>query len=91
MSEPVLCKDCVHSFQIWYDRVTFANPRYTLRCRKAYKEQEVEKNLVTEPKPVAAHYETCSVTRLNSSVCKEEGLLWQPKDRRHLFKYIKRV
>ena len=90
-NQTVLCKDCRHSFRTWYDILFRTSVRYSLRCRKAFKATEEEIDYVTGPKVKAEHYETCGVTRLNSSVCGNEGKLWQPKDPKKMFFYMKRV
>lgn len=90
--QPVLCKDCKHSFIPWADRFSLLETRYTMRCRLDYKEEEVDKNFVTGHKPKPAHYARCSMARLSLSsvdTCGEQGKFWQPKDKRDLFRLIK--
>lgn len=90
----LLCKDCKHSFQTWYDRLSMANPSYTLRCRLSYKEEVVEKNWVVGHKVKPPEYERCSLARYKYSSperdinCSEEGRFWEPKHKRDLFKLI---
>lgn len=90
--QPVLCKDCKHSFIPWIDRFSLMESRYTMRCRLAFKDQEIDKNFVTGHKPKPAHFERCSMARLSSSKndsCGEQGKFWSPKHKRDLFKFIK--
>ena len=90
--QPVLCKDCKHSFTPWVDKFSLADPRYTMRCRLAYKEEEIDKNFVTGHEPKPAHYERCSMARLSLSrdnSCGEQGRFWQPKHKKDLFRLIK--
>lgn len=92
MEQPVLCKDCKHSFVPWTDMFSLMDTRYTMRCRLAYKEQEIDKDFVTGHKPKPAHYERCGMARLTNSKetsCGEQGKFWQPKNKRDLFKLIK--
>jgi hypothetical protein len=64
--------------------------RHSLRCKKIYKPDETEIDLVTGPKKNAAHYETCGLARLSSGDCGKTGKLWQPKNKKDLFKLIKK-
>ena len=90
----LLCKDCKHSFQLWYDRLAMANPSYTLRCRLSYRQEVVEKNWVTGHRVKPPEYELCSsarykyVTEDRDINCSEQGRFWAPKHRRDLFKLI---
>jgi hypothetical protein len=90
MSDTLLCTDCKHSFRAWYDVVFLSPKRHSLRCRQSYKPDETEIDLVTGPKRTAAHYETCGMARLNSGTCGKNGKLWQPKNKKDLFKLIKK-
>lgn len=96
-NEQLLCKDCKHSFQLWYDILFFVDKRYSLRCRKSYKTEMSESNPVTGPKIKSAHYETCSTARMNyvskqyDTNCGEAGRWWQPKNKKDLFKLIKHM
>ena len=93
MEQPVLCKDCKHSFIPWADKFSLADIRYTMRCRLAYKAEEIDKNYVTGHKPKPAHYESCSIARSSISkdgiACGQQGQFWQPKHKRDLFRLIK--
>lgn len=90
----LLCKDCKHSFQLWYDRLLMANPSYTLRCRLSYREEVIEKNWVTGHKVKPPEYELCSSARYKyvsedkDVNCSEQARFWAPKHRRDLFKLI---
>ena len=94
MSETVLCKDCKHSFIPWSDYFGLGGARYTMRCRKALKEGEVDKNFVTGHTIKPTHYERCSLARIDmfqKESCGEAGKYWEPKAKRDLFKFIKHV
>jgi|APCry1669188970_1035186.scaffolds.fasta_scaffold436875_1 hypothetical protein len=86
----LLCKDCKHSFIPWTDRFSLADVRYTMKCRLAYKPEDVDKNYVTGHKPKPAHYESCSLSRISSrgDGCGEQGRHWAPKHKNGLFKLI---
>lgn len=90
MTEPVLCKDCKHSFRAWYDILFMSSKRYSMRCRKSYIPSTDEQDLVLGPKRVAEHYESCGQVRIQRERCGPEGRWWQPKDPKKLFFYIKR-
>ena len=91
MSEVVLCKDCKHSFRNWKEFFGFYAP---LRCRKVYFPESVEVDLVDGPTRKKAYYKTCSSERLFSNteeLCGKQGKLWEPKDKKNFFVYLKRV
>ena len=87
----VLCKDCKHSFRKWTDFLGFYAP---LRCRKFYFPERIEIDPVIGPEKKKAHYKTCSSERMFSGLnepCGKEGKLWEPKDKKNFFVYLKRV
>ena len=90
MSEQVLCKDCRHSFTPWINWF-LAPGKYRSNCRKSYKPAHEEFNPVTGMTPVAAKYDGCSAFRIRSVDCGPEGKLWEPKDPKKFFVYLKRV
>lgn len=81
----LLCKDCKHSFQLWYDRVFMNAKRHTLRCRLNYKTSESDNDVVMGPKIKPAKYELCSISRFNSEPCGPQGKLWHPKNEKKMF------
>ena len=89
--EKLLCKDCKHSFISWADRFNFMSRQYAMRCRKNYKEEEDDGNLVTGSRMTPAHFERCGTSRIQSAKCGEEGKWWQPKNKKDLFKYIRSI
>lgn len=95
MTEPVvLCKDCVHSFRTFSDMLTHGfNSSFAYKCRKNYKNYEERINLVVGVKPVAAHYESCTITRsdYNQNSCGSQGRWWEPKHKKHYFIWLKRI
>jgi hypothetical protein len=91
MSEVVLCKDCKHSFRKWTDFLGFYAP---LRCRKSFTAESIEIDPVDGPTKKKAHYKTCSSERMFSNMheeCGKEGKLWEPKDKKNFFVYLKRI
>jgi hypothetical protein len=94
MMSDLLCKDCKHSFQNWYERAVFADLRYTLRCRLSYKTEVIEKNYVVGHKMKKPEYELCSSARYSylskekDVNCGEQGRFWEPKHKKGLFKLI---
>ncbi len=91
MTEHYLCKDCKHSFQTFNDWISLAPKRYSMRCKKVYKEAVGDENYVTGPKINPAHYERCGIVRLPHSACGVEGKLWEPKNtKKHMFLWLKK-
>ena len=92
MSEQiVLCKDCKHSFRKWTDVLSFYAP---LRCRKRFFEACVEIDPVKGPTKQKAYYRSCSSERMFSGrdeICGKEGKLWEPRDKKGFFVYLKRI
>lgn len=91
MSEIVLCKDCRHSFRKWTDFFGFYAP---LRCRKVYFPESIQIDPVKGPAKQKAHYRTCSSERMfsrNDELCGKQGKLWEPKDKKNFFVFLKRV
>jgi len=92
MNDMVLCKDCKHSFTPWH--AWLQQSKYALHCRRTYTSSHTDVSPVTGPFKVKAHYETCYVNRIRSfkgDTCGPDGLLWEPKNSKDLFKYIKHV
>ena len=92
MSEQtVLCKDCRHSFRSWTDVLFFYAP---LRCRKRYFPESVEVDPVHGAKKQPAHYRSCSSERMfsgSAELCGKQGKLWEPRDKKGFFVYLKRI
>jgi hypothetical protein len=90
MSE-LLCKDCKHSFRplssFWY-----WGSGAEWRCRQAFVGEAVEQDPVNGPKTIPAHYLRCASARggWREAVCGEQAKLWQPKNKKDLFKLIKK-
>jgi hypothetical protein len=86
----VLCKDCKHSFRTFAKFMTFGFGKYSLDCRKNYVEEHDEDDLVLGKVKRKGRYESCSLTRIQSKNCGEEGKWWEPKDsKKHFFTVIK--
>lgn len=96
MSDHVLCKDCVHSFVPFKDWLfAFGDNKslYTL-CRKSWVEPTENFDPVTGPQLQKGRYRQCLIERRNMSQenrCGEKGKYWTPKDKKHLFTFIKRI
>ena len=86
MSETVLCKDCKHAR--W-------NPfkLYTWYCHRELVPEKTEMDYVKGLKVTKAYYQACAIARIgkNNERCGEQGVFWEPKNKRDLFKYIKHV
>lgn len=94
MSEQLLCKDCKHSFRTIYDIVLMGwSSPYAYKCKKMFKDSAPEPNPVVGVKIKAAHYESCTLARMDylsktkqDTVCGPSGAWWQPKNKKDLFK-----
>lgn len=94
MKDLLLCKECKHSFRKWSELPQWGMG-HEYRCRLAWQPEEVEHDPVTGPKKVAGYYKRCSMVRLHESnyknECGKEAIHWQPKDKKGLFKLIKKT
>lgn len=88
--EVVLCKDCRHSFRLIKEILFGYAP---LRCRKVFHPAGIKMDPVTGPKKTKAFYEDCSVQRswAGDNPCGKEGKLWEPKEKKNFFVYLRRV
>jgi len=95
MSETVLCKDCKHSFRKFNDWLFHGSSSIAYSCRKTFKEAHMAPDLVLGSKKVPSKYESCGVARIGNPSrtdrCGEQGIFWEPKNKKDLFKYIKHV
>lgn len=94
MNETLLCKDCAHSFKP-LSAVIFFYGAWSLRCRASFKPAEIKEDLVSGPRTVPAHYESCGTARLGftskdlkDTNCGKDARHWQPRNKRDLFKLI---
>jgi hypothetical protein len=63
-----------------------------LNCKKALVPEEVEDDPVSGPRKVPAHYKSCRSARSEfGDLCGKEGKWWQPKNKKDLFIYLKRI
>ncbi len=85
----LICKNCEHSFQVFWDKVLLVPKRHSLRCKKSYKAEETVDDLVLGPKRNPAHYELCGISRMSSGTCGREGRMWSPRDKKDIFLFIK--
>lgn len=88
MSE-YFCKDCKHSFRTVSTILLHGfNSQYSRLCRLSYKETKMESDPVIGLKKVPGGYSNCSTFRIRKDDCGPEARLWEPKDKKNLFKYI---
>ena len=88
MTEQVRCLDCRHRKVTFVD--LFANTaRYRGVCLKAWVPEKRKFDPVLGEEVVKGHYENPPMARV--TVCGKEGTLWEPKDKKDLFKFIKHV
>ena len=96
MSESVQCKDCRHSFRPLSNILTWGlNSEYSYMCRLAYHPEKIEENPVVGTKLVPAKYDSCGIARIGRDDrperCGEQGIFWEPKNKKDLFKFIRHV
>lgn len=82
--DQVLCKDCRHSKYEWW---TFIG-RHAYRCRLSLVPPKFDP--VTGAMELKPYMNSCGVARVQKP-CGPEGNLWEPKHKRNLFVYLKRV
>lgn len=93
-NEAVLCKDCVHSFYPWYDFLYSDDLKY--KCKKTYKPDSIEPSPVGGTRKVTGGYDMCKYTRMRTGrdgdeSCGPDGKWWEPKHKKDLFVYLKRI
>lgn len=94
MSEEYLCKDCKHSFTAlgsWAFYLFDLNSKYRFTCRKSFKPEHTEPNLVTGSSVEKGTYQNCSAFRIGKSEegnCGRDGYYWEPNSPKGLFKKI---
>lgn len=80
----VFCKDCRYSQNQWWN----FSGSYNYKCLKSIQDERVDR--VTgkvDPKFVNA----CSTARIIGQACGPEGTLWEPKDKKDFFVFLRRV
>ena len=90
MAEQVRCLDCKHR------KVTLADffassARYRGVCLKAWVPEKIEFDPVLGEQVTKGYYESPGIARVRDSSCGKEGRLWEPKNKKDLFKFIKHV
>lgn len=89
MSSELLCRNCKHSFRSFWSLPIWGSG-VEWRCRKAFVDAHIEKDLINGPKKVPAKYQSCMSARSYSdAVCGKEGRLWEPKSKKYFFLAIK--
>jgi len=83
MSE-LLCKECKHSrWRPWH--------ALTYRCYKTLVPAKVRADVVTGPVVEPAYYDSCFGQRFDGeNRCGKAGKFWEPKNKKGLFKLIKK-
>lgn len=87
MKEQVTCQDCVHNRASWLNR-QFKMNTWTWTCTKAYNEPEYNPVDGTTRK---GYYDSCGVARVKKSVCGPDATAWEPRSKKNLFVYLKRI
>jgi hypothetical protein len=91
--EQYLCKDCKHSFRSLYDIIFWfgVGSKYAYKCRKSWQEDTVETDPVIGVIKVKAKYDNCSSFRIRKIDCGPSAQYWEPKNKKDLFKFMKKV
>jgi protein-arginine kinase activator protein McsA len=89
MSE-LLCKECKHSFRSFKNLMNLGTSEYAYTCRLSYKAAHTVISPVVGPQKVAETYDSCGISRLKGKPCGQEGKQWEPKNKKGLFKLIKK-
>lgn len=88
-SNLVLCRDCKHRFKTLLDTLMFVGSD---RCKLAYNPPTVEIDPVVGEKKIPGSYDLCVIQRMyGSKGCGRSGKNWQPRDKKQLFVYLKRI
>jgi hypothetical protein len=93
MEEKVYCIDCKHRKVTLMD-LLFSTYQYRGRCELTYEPAHIKDDPVVGQTRVPAQYKSCNVARLGKSDsmnCGTDGKFWEPKSKKHLFLYLKRV
>lgn len=85
--EQVTCQDCVHNRASWLSRKLNANT-WAWECQLDYNEPTYD--FVTG-KTKKAYYGSCHGARYDSKVCGKDGKSWQPRSKKNMFIYLKRI
>ena len=90
MTEKVRCLDCKHRKVTLADFFAAAK-RFRGICTKTWVPEKREFDPVVGEKITKGHFENPSFARIGGTPCGREGKLWEPKDKKDLFKFIKHV
>jgi len=92
MNETVTCKSCKHCKFNWKDIFSWGS-EYAYVCKKTQTDEWSITDPVTGRVKVLKNYMcSCSSERSKySGKCGEDGKLWEPKYKKDLFTYIKRI
>ena len=90
MTEKVRCLDCKHrkvTLADWF----VAGPRYRGACLKTWIPEKREFDPVLGERFTKGRFESPQFSRGYDAPCGKEGKLWEPKNKKDLFKFIKHV
>jgi len=91
MSDKVSCKSCKYVKFNWKNPFSWGTP-FAYKCTRHLVDEIREWNPVTGTVDITeVHYENCSTNRRDYGPCGPEGKNWEPKNKKDLFKYIKRI
>ena len=89
MNEKVLCKDCKHAKAHWFNRMI--GNRYMFTCTHPDAWYQPKEDFVIG-KTEKGYFQSCNSMRSGiNDPCGKEGKLWEPSNKKDLFKYIKHV
>ena len=93
--EVYLCKDCKHCFVSVNDALLYMfdwNNKHRYSCRKSFVEPKIDNVVIGSTSK--GYYQGCSIFRIgksNETNCGEDGYFWAPKQKKHLFRLIKKA
>ena len=90
MTEQVRCLDCKHRKVTLVDYLV-ASERVRGICTQTWVPESREFDPVLGEKIIKGHFENPMFARTSNRPCGREGKLWEPKDKKDLFKFIKHV
>lgn len=90
-----LCVDCKHCFVTLNDAMIYMfdwNNKHRFSCRKAYVAPKIDNVVIGSTSK--GHYQSCGASRIGKSRegnCGEDAYYWAPKDKKNLFRMIKKA
>jgi len=92
MNELVSCKSCMHARYEWKNFPFNIGSPYSWQCDKVKTKEEIELDPVNGKEILKkAERKLCMSARDKFGDCGPDGKFWEPKNKKDMFKYIKRI